>query len=62
MPEAWKIPMADPFIGEEEARAVYDVVLSGWLSAGPRNCTAGRRSKPSGSARTTCCGPSFLRR
>jgi len=36
MPEAWKIPMADPFIGEEEARAVYDVVLSGWLSAGPK--------------------------
>ncbi len=34
--ETWKIPMADPFIGEEEARAVYDVVLSGWLSAGPK--------------------------
>jgi perosamine synthetase len=27
--------MADPLVGEEEARAVYDVVLSGWLSAGP---------------------------
>ena len=27
--------MVDPLLGEAEARAVYDVVLSGWLSAGP---------------------------
>ena len=36
MAETWKIPMADPLVGEEEARAVYEVVLSGWLSAGPK--------------------------
>ncbi|MFQ5681800.1 MAG: DegT/DnrJ/EryC1/StrS family aminotransferase [Candidatus Binatia bacterium] len=34
--DTWKIPMADPAVGEEEARAVYGVVLSGWLSAGPK--------------------------
>jgi perosamine synthetase len=28
--------MADPLVGEAEARAVYDVVRSGWLSAGPK--------------------------
>jgi perosamine synthetase len=36
MADSWKIPMADPLVGEEEARAVYEVVLSGWLSAGPK--------------------------
>jgi dTDP-4-amino-4,6-dideoxygalactose transaminase len=30
-----KIPMAKPFIGESEAKAVYDTVKSGWLSMGP---------------------------
>ena len=28
--------MTAPLVGEEEARAVYEVVLSGWLSAGPK--------------------------
>lgn len=36
MADQWKIPMANPVVGEEEARAVYEVVLSGWLSAGPK--------------------------
>lgn len=30
------IPLANPYIGEEEAQAVYDVVKSGWLSMGKR--------------------------
>ena len=29
-----KIPLADPLIGEDEARAVYNVVNSGWLREG----------------------------
>jgi perosamine synthetase len=29
-----KIPLADPLIGEEEAKAVYDVVKSGWIREG----------------------------
>ena len=29
-----KIPLADPLIGEEEARAVYEVVKSGWIREG----------------------------
>jgi len=28
------IPVANPYIQEEEARAVYEVVRSGWLSSG----------------------------
>lgn len=31
-----KIPVANSITGEEEARAVYDVVKSGWLSMGKR--------------------------
>mgnify|MGYP000243956052 CR=1 FL=1 len=30
------IPMANPFIGEEEANAVFEAVNSGWLSMGPK--------------------------
>jgi len=30
------IPIANPTIGEEEARAVYDVVKSGWISMGKK--------------------------
>ena len=30
------IPVANPCIGEEEARAVYDVVRSGWVSMGEK--------------------------
>ena len=30
------IPVANPYIGEEEAKAVYEVVKSGWLSMGKR--------------------------
>jgi len=30
------IPMANPYIGEEEANAVYEQVKSGWISMGPR--------------------------
>ena len=29
-----KVPLADPLIGEEEARAVYEVVKSGWIREG----------------------------
>jgi perosamine synthetase len=32
----WKIPIACPDIGEEEARAVYEVVKSGWISEGKK--------------------------
>ena len=28
------IPIASPRIGEEEAKAVYDVIKSGWISMG----------------------------
>jgi len=35
MAENWKISITNPSVGEEEARAVADVVRSGWLSAGP---------------------------
>lgn len=31
----WKIPLADTSIGEEEMRAVKDVLSSGWLTMGP---------------------------
>ena len=30
------IPVANPYIGEEEAKAVYEVVKSGWVSMGER--------------------------
>lgn len=30
------IPVANPYIGEEEARAVYEVVKSGWVSMGDK--------------------------
>jgi len=30
------IPIANPYIGEEEAKAVYEVVKSGWLSMGKK--------------------------
>jgi len=30
----YKIPLANPLIGEEEARAVYEVVRSGWVREG----------------------------
>lgn len=30
------IPVARPFIGEEEAAAVRDVILSGWVTQGPK--------------------------
>jgi perosamine synthetase len=30
------IPIAKPFLTEEDARAAYDVILSGWITQGPR--------------------------
>jgi len=30
------IPMANPYVGEEEAMAVYKTIKSGWLSMGPK--------------------------
>lgn len=39
-PQTWvvklEIPVANVFVGEEEAKAVYDVVKSGWLSMGKK--------------------------
>jgi len=32
----FRIPVSDVFITEEDAQAVYEAVLSGWLSQGPR--------------------------
>ncbi len=32
----FRIPVSDVFITEEDAQAVYETVLSGWLSQGPR--------------------------
>ena len=31
-----KIPIAKPFLGEEEAQAAYDTILSGWVTQGPK--------------------------
>ena len=31
-----KIPIAKPFLGEEEAKAAGEVILSGWVTQGPR--------------------------
>ena len=28
------IPMASPYVGEEEAKSVYDLIMSGWISMG----------------------------
>ena len=30
------IPVANPKVGIEEAQAVYDVIMSGWVSMGPK--------------------------
>lgn len=30
------IPIAKPFVGEEEAKAAYDTILTGWITQGPR--------------------------
>lgn len=30
------IPIAKPYLTEEEARAAYDVILSGWITQGPK--------------------------
>jgi dTDP-4-amino-4,6-dideoxygalactose transaminase len=30
------IPLAKPYLTEEEARAAYDTILSGWITQGPR--------------------------
>ena len=31
-----KIPVAKPYLGEEEAKGAYDAVLSHWVTQGPR--------------------------
>ena len=31
-----KIPIANPFLGTEEAQAAYDTILTGWVTQGPR--------------------------
>lgn len=31
-----KIPIAKPFLGEDEARAAYDTIKSGWVTQGPK--------------------------
>lgn len=31
-----KVTMANPYVGEEEAKAVYDTIKAGWLSMGPK--------------------------
>jgi perosamine synthetase len=36
VPASKMIPVARPFIGEEEERAVVDVLRSGWITQGPR--------------------------
>jgi len=36
MEEKETIPVANTYIGEEEAKAAYDVIKSGWLSTGPK--------------------------
>jgi len=30
------IPIAKPYLGEEEAQAAYDIILSGWVTQGPK--------------------------
>ena len=30
------IPIAKPYLTEEEAQAAYDTILSGWITQGPR--------------------------
>jgi dTDP-4-amino-4,6-dideoxygalactose transaminase len=30
------IPIAKPYLTEEEAKAAYDTVLTGWVTQGPR--------------------------
>ena len=31
-----RVPLCRPWVGEEEVRAVAEVIRSGWLSTGPR--------------------------
>lgn len=31
-----KIPLAKPYLGEDEARSCYDTILSGWVTQGPK--------------------------
>ena len=30
------IPIAKPYLTEEEARAAYDAILTGWITQGPK--------------------------
>src|ERR1043165_4175093 len=32
----YKIPVAKPFLGEEEAQNAYDTILTNWVTQGPR--------------------------